>query len=694
MNTNAPILFLFFFLSLFISQTFAADEPKLTISIGFNDKLYQIGDMVQPIVTVNNTGSVEIKNITVKFNLPHQLVSAGKTEQNIPLLAAGESKSIMLLCRTIEAGRGRIYYMIMVDNFVVQESSDISIAGNGWYGGDCHVHSDLSDGSGTVQQNADVSYSKGMSFLYITDHNDIRSHFDSERITTESRGDFVVITGIEVDNLEGHGACYQVPYYIPDGTYLFFAYPVYEGVFEVVPKGAFEPIKIVYRDTNLDASYAYFAEVFGEKEYDLVWVPGHGLEQDFVGWDLTEKIVLISRGTNEFVEKITNAMRVGAVAVVIYDVRTGVFNMPLSKDLYGVSITKSDGERLTKHTESTGGTIGTIKFGSAGLPPKPPQRGAKTWQEMIDETIADGGFFMPLHPGDPTYPFLNVYEIQNHVGLEVWNGANGLNAANVLARKYWDDLNTRGEYKYVGLSNTDAHNAAGVANTYNMCYLDGLTIDNINNAMKTGTTFGTNGPQLRFDIDGVSMGKTLYIKGNKRNARVNIRAFDDLHSLTKVDLYRLKVTGKAENTKEPVKSWDLSGQNMYSWSADVELEVSAGEFYRVEIQSAKATVGVVTGFAYSNPVWIETVDATSNRIGITNITLNNPDAGLMQTKAGNFYVICDRPESLNADQLIVSALQGVSVVRSYDGADKLFDVTAISSDGTNKQTMKIFVVSE
>ena len=694
MNRNAPKWFLIIFLSLFILQVFAAEEPKLTVSIGFNDELYQVGDMVQSMVTVCNIGSVEMKNIMVKYNLPHQLVSAGKTEQNIPLLAVGESKSVMLLCRAIEAGRGKIYYIVMNDNFVTQESSEISIAGAGWYGGDCHVHTILSDGSGTVQQNADVSYAKGMSFLYVTDHNDTRSHVDAEQITAESRGDFVVITGIEVDNLEGHGACYQVPYNIQDGTYLFFAYPVYEGFFEIVPKGGADPIRIPYRDTNLDASFEYFAEPFGDKEYEFVWVPGHGLEQDFVGWDLTGKIVLISRGTNEFVTKITNAMKVGAVAAVIYDARTGVFNMPLSEGLYGVSITKSDGERLTKLTESTGGTIGTIKFSSASLPSKPPQRETKTWQEMIDETIDDGGFFMPLHPGDPTYPFLPIYEIRNHTGIEIWNGADGLNASNTLARKYWDDLNTKGEYKYVGLSNTDAHNTTGAANTYNMCYLEDLTIDHINNAMKTGATYGTNGPQLRFDIDGVSQGKTRKIAENKQKANVNIKAFDDLHPLTKVNLYKFKVTGKAENTKETIKSWDLTGQNLFNWSADVELEVSDSEFYRVEVQSAKAAVGSVTGFVCSNPVWIEKTSAATNQANITNITLNNSNARLMQTRADNYYVISDHHKSLNANQLVVSVPQGVNVDKTYDAADKLFEVTVISPDRTNKRVMKIYVVSE
>jgi len=688
------------FVSVCMSQVVSANDPELTLSVNFNDKRYHIGDWVESEVTVSNPCTIDMKDITLECLLPHQLVSADtpsltgdKHELMIPSLSTGESRSITFSCRAIEAGRGRIYYKLSAGNFEVQQSYDISIAGTGWYGGDCHTHTNLSDGTGTVRQNVESSYAKGMSFLYTLDHNDTRSHIDSERITAESGGDFIAITGVEVDNLEGHGGCFQVPYNIPGGSYLFFTYPVYEGFFEVITKGATEPIRIPYRDTNLDASYAYFAAVFGDREYELVWVPGHGRPQDFTGWDLTGKIALISRGTNEFVEKIANAKKAGAVAAVIYDARTGVFNMPLSEGLYGVSITKADGERLTGLTESTGGTIGVIKFSAADLPPKPSQRGAKTWQDMIDETIAGGGFFMPVHPADPTYPFLNVYTIRNHVGLEVWNGANGINASNIRARKYWDELNARGEYKYVGLSNTDSHTAEGTAITFNMCKLDSLTIDNINNVLKTGATYGTNGPQLRFDIDGISMGETLKIKADKRNVRVNINAFDDLHPLVKIDLYRLKVTGETEDTKETVKSWDLTGQPVFIWSESFDMNVSPGEFYRMEIQSEKAAVGDVAGFACSNPVWIEKTNDAANHTGITNIKLNYSGAKLLQTKAGNYFIRCNDPKRLHAGQLKVTAVQGALVANTYDAFERVFQITVTSPDGANNRRLKIFVIN-
>lgn len=688
------------------------NAPKLTVSFGIGDYDHwsQVGDFVTYTVTVGNSANTDLKDITVACTLPYQLVSADPKVHNIPVLAAGESKTITLLCRAIEAGRGKAYCKVTADRFVYPLSLPISIAGAGWYGGDCHTHSNLSDGSGTVRQNADSSYSKGMSFIYITDHNDTRAQVETERINAEkignfaivrgserinvkNRHDFIAIMGMEVDNNEGHANCYQIPYDIKSETYLFYRYPIYEGFFEIFSKDAAEPIKIPFRDTNLEFNDAYFAEMFGDKPYELVWVPGYGRAKDLEGWDLTGKIALISRGENEFSTKIKNAMKAGALAAVIYDARTSVFNLILEKGLYGVSITKADGERLTKLTDSTGGVAGQIKFNRAVLPPKPEPRGEKTWQEMIDGINATGGFFMPVHPADKTYPFLNTYTIKNHVGLEVWNGANGLYETNVKARKYWDDLNTRGEYKYVGLSNTDAHSAAGVANTYNMCYLDSLTINNINNAMKSGATYGTNGVQLRFDIAGVPMGQTLKITGDQQNMPIYIRVFDNNHPLTKIELYKFKITGEAENTKEVVKSWDLTNKNIHSWDTILNYEVSSGEFYRLEAQSAKAAVGSVAGFACSNPIWIEKTSGASNRTGITNITLNNSAAELLQTEAGNYYIVCNNPNSIKGNQLIISAAQGVRVIRAYDVKNKVFYVSLKSPDGSNKRVVKIFVVS-
>lgn len=693
-NHIVYLLISVFILSSLFSQDLFANEPELTLSVDFNDRMYRVGDVITTSVTVINSGTVEVENIRIGVYAPHQLVNESNKANVFPSLSAGEGLEISISYRAIEAGRGRIYYKITADNFNTQAFSDISIAGAGWYGGDCHTHTNLSDGTGTVQQNIESSYVKGMSFLYTLDHNDTRSHIDSERITAESRGDFIAVTGIEVDDLEGHGGCFQVPYNIPGGSYFFYSYPIYEGFFEVIPAGGAEPVRIPYRDTNLDASYAYFAEVFGDKAYELVWVPGHGRPQDFTGWDLTGKIALISRGTNEFVEKIENAMKVGAVAAVIYDARTSIFNMPLSEGLYGVSITKPDGEILTNLTDSAGGTIGAIRFNAADLPQKPSRRGTKTWQEMVDETIADGGFFMPLHPGDPTYPFLNVYEIKNHVGLEIWNGANGQSEANMLSRKYWDDLNTSGEYKYVGLSNTDAHASVNVANTFNMCYLPELTIDNINHALKTGVTYGTNGPQIRFDIDGLSMGETLKIKRNKQTARVKINAFDDLHPLTKIALYKLTITGESDNTKELLKSWDVTGKNLFRWSTDLAIKVAPGEFYRIEVQSEKAAVGTAAGFACSNPVWVEKASTATNQTGISNILLKNSRAKLMQTKAGNYYIVCDHLETLKANQLRLSAVRGARITKTFNEVDNVFEIIILSPDGTNKRTMKIFVVTD
>ena len=665
----------------FIPKVLASYEPPLTTSVSIDDMVYRVGDIINATVTVTNSGDTDVRNITVNcINLPHQLVGADEKEQNIPVVSAGKSESIALSYRAIEGGRGRIFYSIKAEGFNSNESLAVSILGAGWYGGDNHSHSAYSDGSGTIQQNSTVAYNKGMSWNYTADHNNTRAREDSRKITAESRGDFIALTGVEIDNAIGHAVALQ----LPENIQTYIVRTVHEGYFDAVPDGADKPIEVHYSDTNLEGSDIFFGELFGGKTIAYIAVPGMGRTADYANIDVKDKIALVSRGEITYVEKINTAIAAGAAGVIIYNHSPGSLGMTLSPGAIGIGVSQADGQALAAAGK------GVINFRTENLPSKEK----KTWQMVVDEVNASGAFFVPAHPGDGTYPFVDVYEIRNFAGLEVWNNANPEWELNIRAFQQWDNINSRGDAKYFGMANSDAHSPNNIAVAYNMAYMNALTEENINKNMRNGAFFGSNGPQLRFDIDGVSMGKTLYITADKQNAHFSVRAFDDMHPLTEINLYRLKVTGEATDTKHLVQTWDLTGKDINHWAADIELEVCNGEFYRIEANSEKSTSsgGAAKGFAYSNPVWIEKTNAAATNMAyITNITLNNPNARLLQTKAGNYYVLCNNPSSLNIGQLVVSAAQGVKVEKTYDAANMVFNVEITSSDGTNKRAMKIFV---
>ncbi|GIO34270.1 MULTISPECIES: S8 family serine peptidase [Paenibacillus] len=67
-----------------------------------------------------------------------------------------------------------------------------------------------------------------------------------------------------------------------------------------------------------ETAHENFADIIGQGAQDVVYV-GLGDENDYVGLDVTNKVVLASRGNLAFVDKITNAKKHGAKAIVIFN---------------------------------------------------------------------------------------------------------------------------------------------------------------------------------------------------------------------------------------------------------------------------------------------------------------------------------------------------------------------------------------
>ncbi|MCL2497396.1 MAG: CehA/McbA family metallohydrolase [Symbiobacteriaceae bacterium] len=541
-----------------IGALYSGTGNALDVSVEFDNKLYQVGDMVTVTVNINNLSDLDLENLNIGVTVPYQLVGTGENKLSFPILTAGDSIRADFSYRAIEGGRGNINYLVTSGQIRMRYTSAISISGAGWYGGDNHSHTTYSDGSGSVKDNTDAAYAQGLSWLYSTDHNTVNQRVDTQTITNNSRGDFFSITGNEITTSIGHALGYQIPY------------------------------------------------------------------------------------------------------------NTG--------GLYNTSLNRMP---------STG----------------------RTWQTVIDEVNRDGGFFYVAHPNYPGLEFPDVYNIRNYSGLEVWNGfyhaIDPDRNVSIKAFLYWDEINSRGEAKYFGIANSDGHNPDKQADPYSIGYMDSLSLDNIHNILRNGKFFGTNGPQLRFDIDGVSYGETLKIEGSSRTAKVTIAAFDELYPLTTVTLYKLSVTGSAVNTREIISSWDLRGQNLHSWTETFALTVTEGEFYRVEIASTTGTTGnggagtgSGTGFAFSNPIWIESTTGQTNDIVIDNISINASRTELRKGISGSYYAVSAATSSLTADDLSVT-LSGNSTVASkrYDAVNKVFHVTITAEDGTVKD-MSIYVLDD
>ena len=98
------------------------------------------------------------------------------------------------------------------------------------------------------------------------------------------------------------------------------------------------------------------------------------------------------------------------------------------------------------------------------------------------------------------------------------------------------------EQKYFGIANSDGHNSAKMGDPYIKTEMDNLTYENVHEILANGSYYGSNGPEIRYNIEGVGMGETLTIKESGK-ADFNITAFDPNYDLVNVKLIKNVITG-------------------------------------------------------------------------------------------------------------------------------------------------------
>ncbi len=318
-----------------------------------------------------------------------------------------------------------------------------------------------------------------------------------------------------------------------------------------------------------------------------------------------------------------------------------------------------------------------------------------TWQDTIDQVNSNGGVLYVAHPNYPGLEFSDPYGIREYTGIEVWNGFNHAidpdKNINTFAFDYWDNVNRRGEQKYFGIANSDGHNSTKMGDPYIKTEMDNLSYDNIQDILANGSFYGSNGPELRYDIEGVGMGETLTIK-ESGNVDFNITAFDQNYDLVNVKLIKNTITGSAEKGEaEVVFNKDLKGQGLSEFKTTLSLPVKAGEFYRVEVTSEQGTTGnggngegQGLGFAFSNPIWISDGEK-SNATDIKKITYAGGQ--VIETVGDNMVITVE--DVFSVDKLNVEVSDEAAVrTEVIDAVDDELDtaaavkITVTAEDGT------------
>ena len=208
-------------------------------------------------------------------------------------------------------------------------------------------------------------------------------------------------------------------------------------------------------------------------------------------------------------------------------------------------------------------------------------------QESIYDTISCYGGTGLFYIAHPFYPGLewDYPDVVDYTGIEVWNGFYApTHEVNTRAFAWWDQRNLDGMHLY-GIANSDAHNVNKIGDPHIRAWLNSFTREEIIRALGTGTFYGTDGPELNFEINGVMMGGDVQIVA--RNEVVNI-VLTAAH-VNPIDTVTLIKNGATLQTWTP-------GTNQMATS--VQDTARAGDFYRLVVQTTDGK------YAFSNPIWI------------------------------------------------------------------------------------------
>jgi len=328
------------------------------------------------------------------------------------------------------------------------------------------------------------------------------------------------------------------------------------------------------------------------------------------------------------------------------------------------------------------------------------ENGAATaagWNKLINLSVNEqGGYLYINHPNDPTYYVKDelIKDMRGFTGMEIWNGAQTcFDTVTLHQRNSWDKVNSIGWGHVIGQAGTDAHGSVGYGTIQKVAYLSELSHDEIVRVVADGNAIGTNGPEVRFDINGAPLNGTAVVEDGK--ASFNIDVYDPMGDILVVKLIKNVVSGEftTDNREETVLYEKADGaEAIGAWKYNEIRDVLDGEFYRVEVTTAKTPYGSLSsngtttqgegsnmGWAFTNNIWIET-EGTSNSTNISEISVDSETIEIEELDTGIMY-LRGLGELALSDITVVS--DGEAVVTENNG---IITITVTADDGTEATT--------
>lgn len=291
---------------------------------------------------------------------------------------------------------------------------------------------------------------------------------------------------------------------------------------------------------------------------------------------------------------------------------------------YALSVMKAAGFDLYafKGSEVTPTDNGhTLQYGYEGYVPRTTAaRDPNENKREIEEILSNGGYAYiahPLYPGANKYAGITSSSVvdlyTDFTGIEIINQAYfkdpKVYGYNMDGLAWWDKMNIKGNRKYYGIGNSDAHQFAAIWNAYNGFVLDELTWENIDAALANGNFFATTGPQLTYSLGGKEMGQT-YIASGKVTVPLKVNAYcgelylksSNNFYIDSIDLVGYEISSDVESSysiRKVINLYADNGEKATSCKVVKDVEIESGWFYRIEVKTNQETQ-----YAISNPVWV------------------------------------------------------------------------------------------
>ncbi|MCL2456040.1 MAG: CehA/McbA family metallohydrolase [Defluviitaleaceae bacterium] len=338
---------------------------------------------------------------------------------------------------------------------------------------------------------------------------------------------------------------------------------------------------------------------------------------------------------------------------------------------------------IARASDMTGGA-GASAFNSNTILP--------LWQNILDGVKERGGMTYVAHPFSANHGFgfrpihnansdATLAGILGHTGFEVWNAGSGAYGAErtLLAFDAWDMANSRGG-RYFAMATSDAHSVDNMGRAYTKAFLPTLSAKNIDDVLRNGNYFNSDGAEIRFNIDGTQIGGTHKVPAEQQ-ATFNLNIFSPQHDLREVRIVRNTVSGNYVLNRDVVFARALTGTKVFD--EKIILSVKPGEFYRVEISCERSlTNPSQPGNAFTNNIWIE--QGTSSATNISDVNYSGNYAQIRTLPTGIMYLWTQDGAVIDLENLTANISSGASLEKIMN--EKIITLRVTALDGTVSDT--------